>query len=335
MKPKPNETAPALEAFLHLISANAVAEDLALVISADYLRMRHETAMAMKTGDLTLAAKEHERFMENCRVIKAITVGLELRNYLLWEVKSTEQFRETDQDFVAFGKRLTGLGKSQLNKCVHAGRIRIEMIHAGLDHVRPTGRQVEELSRVEDSHAVEAWIYALEYMRVNGRSDATAIEALREYCKIHDVQFGKRQPNGSRKLNLPKIARKAKGAKGRKRAPDDSKAADWDLSPREEELILSIEAVSNDPESPLSREEKLSRTIAALKSVGQMPSLSDYEATQFEGLLALVARKDGETTRSLLLVAWKLLRELLTKEASKFPAETCSDTSTDAIATGD
>ncbi|MCB1129609.1 MAG: hypothetical protein KDN05_00670 [Verrucomicrobiae bacterium] len=317
MKTKTNETAPALEAFLHLISANAVAEDLALVISADYLRMRHETAMAMKTGDLTLAAKEHERFMENCRIIKAVTVGEELRNYLLWEVKSTEQFRETDQDFVAFGKRLTGLGKSQLNKCVHAGRIRIEMIHAGLDHVRPTGRQVEELSRVEDSHTVTAWIYALEYMRVNGRSDATASEALREYCKIQGIQFGRRKPNGSRKLNLPKISRKAKAAKGRKRAPTDDD--EWDLSPHEEELILSIDAVSDDPKCPLSREEKLSRAIAALKSVGQMPSLSDYEATQFEGLLALVARKDGETTRSLLLVAWKLLRELLTKEASKAP----------------
>ena len=245
-KIKPNETVPTLEAFLHLISANAPINDQAIDISADYLRMRYETATAMKTGNLTLAAQELERFLENCRVIKAATLGIELRNYHLWEVKSTEQFRETDQDFEAFGKRLTGLGKSQLNKCVHSGRIRIEMIHAGLDQVRPTGRQIEELSRVEDSHAVEAWIYALEYMRVNGRSDAIASEALREYCKLHNVQFGKRAPNGSRKLNLPQVSRNAKAAKGKKRSPvnSSSKSDDWDLSHREEELILSIDAVS-------------------------------------------------------------------------------------------
>jgi hypothetical protein len=333
-KKKTNETTPALEAFLHLISASALGNDQGIEISADYLQMRHETAMALKTGDLTLAAKEHNRFMENCRVIKAATVGEELRNYLLWEVKTTEQFRETDQDFVAFGKRLTGLSKPQLNKCVHAGRIRMEMIYAGLDHVRPTGRQVEVLSKVEDSHAVKAWIYSLEYMRVNGRSDAIAAEAVREYCKINNIEFGKRKPNGSSNLKLPKTSRNAKAASRKKRSPANSRSTgdDWDLSPREEELILSIDAVPSNSDVSLSREERLSLNIAALKNVAQMPTLSDYEKTQFEGLLALVARKDGETTRALMSVAWKMLRELLAQEASKVPVEIRSDNSSDAVA---
>lgn len=176
---------------------------------------------------------------------------------------------------------------------------------------------------MEDSHAVRAWIYALEYMRSNGRSDTIAAEAVREYCKINDVEFGKRKPNGSRNLKLPKTSRKAKAANGKKRssANSDSAVDEWDLSPREEELILSIDAVSSNSKVSLSREERLYLNIAALKNVAQMPTLSDYEKTQFEGLLALVARKDGETTRALMSVAWKMLRELLAQEASKVPVD--------------
>ena len=160
-------------------------------------------------------------------------------------------------------------------------------------------------------------------MRSNGRSDTIAAEAVREYCKINDVEFGKRKPNGSRNLKLPKTSRKAKAANGKKRssANSDSAVDEWDLSPREEELILSIDAVSSNSKVSLSREERLYLNIAALKNVAQMPTLSDYEKTQFEGLLALVARKDGETTRALMSVAWKMLRELLAQEASKVPVD--------------
>lgn len=314
-KNTPNGSSTGLEALLQLIPSNALAEELIMVISANYLRMRYETAQAVQTGNITLAAKEHERFMENCRAIKAISLGIELRNYLLWEVYSTEQFRETDQDFIAFGTRLTELSPSQLRKCVHAGRIRMEMIRANLDEVRPTGRQVEELSKIEDKHTMDAWIYALDYMRENGRSDATALEALRDYCKIKKIQFGKRSPNGSSKLGLARISRKGKKTKDQESSASklNPNGIEWDLSSREQELLLSIDPISDESTDSPDRDERLSRCIAALKTVASSNASSDYEVGQMEALLALVARKDEATARSLVIAAWARLRELLTE----------------------
>jgi hypothetical protein len=315
-KKTPNANPPGLEAILHLIPANALAEDLVMVISGDYLKMRYETAIAMKTGNATLAAKEHERFMENCRIIKAVSLGIELRNYLLWEVYSTGQFRDTHQDFEALGMRLTELSKPQLRKCVHAGRIRMEMIHAGLDDVRPTGRQVEELSKVEESHTVAAWLYTLDFMRDHGRSDAIAREALLDYCKVNEIPFGRRSPNGSRKLGLSKVSRKGKKTKSKRHAETElePKGNDWELSAREEETLLWLDPVTMGSDEPSGHDERVSRCIAALRAAATTRTLSDYQANRMQALLAMVARKDEETARSLLVVAWEKLRDVLTEK---------------------
>ena len=133
-------------------------------------------------------------------------MGIDLRNYLLWKIYSTGQFRQSDQDFKSFGARMTKLSKSQLRKCVDAGRIRMAMIHAGLDDVRPTGRQVEAFAKIkEEEHTVSAWRYALECMREYGRSDAKASEGLAEYCKLKKIPYGRRMPNVSRKPPIQKV----------------------------------------------------------------------------------------------------------------------------------
>ncbi len=154
-----------IETLLSLIPQYAVNEEIVTAISADYLKNRYETAIALKSGDTNLSTQEQQRFLDNCRVIKGVTLGIELRNYLLWEIYSTQQYRATSQNFETFATQLIQRSAGQVRKCVHAGRIRMEMILADMDEIRPTGRQIEILSKVQDDHTVRAWKFALEYMR--------------------------------------------------------------------------------------------------------------------------------------------------------------------------
>lgn len=319
-KNKPSEPTSIPEVFQHLIPAQAVSKEALTKISADFLHLRNETAIGLKTDSPVLASNELARFKENCRMIGAITLGIELRNYLLWEIFSTGQFRETDQDFVSFGTRLANLKKAQLMRCVHAGRIRIAMIHAKLDDVAPTGRQVEELSKIPTERTVEAWLHALEHMRTHGRSDAMAREGLLDYCRVNKIPFGKRMPNGSRKSGIQRALRRRgkdkAGARSEEPQPDEPC---WSLSPREEQVILGIApspfGAVNAPDEP----ERLSRHIAALRKVASNRILSEYDAFEFEALLALVMRKDEETGRSLAIVALQSLRDLVMRELQPSP----------------
>lgn len=320
-KNKTSEPTSIPEEFQHLIPAQAVSKEALTKISADFLHLRNETAIGLKTDSPVLASKELARFKENCRMIGAITLGIELRNYLLWEVYSTGQFRETDQDFVAFGTRLANIKKAQLMRCVHAGRIRIAMIHAKLDDIGPNGRQVEELSKIPAERTVEAWLHALEHMRAHGRSDAMAREGLLDYCRVNKIPFGKRMPNGSRKSGIQRALRRRgtdkAGTPSEEPHPDDEPG--WSLSPREEQLILGIApspaGVVNAPDEP----ERLSRHIAALRKVASNRIISEYDAYEMEALLALVMRKDEETGRSLAIVALQSLRDLVMSELQPSP----------------
>lgn len=319
-KNKTSEPTSIPEEFQHLIPAQAVSKEALTKISADFLHLRNETAIGLKTDSPVLASKELARFKENCRMIGAITLGIELRNYLLWEVYSTGQFRETDQDFVAFGTRLANIKKAQLMRCVHAGRIRIAMIHAKLDDIGPTGRQVEELSKIPAERTVEAWLHALEHMRAHGRSDTMAREGLLDYCRVNKIPFGKRMPNGSRKSGIQKALRRRgtdkTGTPSEESNPDET---GWSLSPREEQLILGIAPSPAESVNAADEQKRLSRHIAALRNVASKRILPDYDAYEIEALLALVMRKDEETGRSLAIVALQSLRDLVTREIQSSP----------------
>ncbi len=302
MKPKIRsaESSAVPAALQSLIPAGAVASETQLKISAQFLQERFEAANGMKTENPVLSAAEQCRFQENSRMIEAATLGIEFRNYLLWEVHSTGQFRETDQDFLAYGARVAKLKPAQLRRAVHSGRIRMAMIHVGLDDVGPTGRQVEYLSKVEDDHTVQAWRYALEYMRIHGRSDALADEALMEYCRIKKISYGRRMPNGSRKSALQQALRpRPKDAASVSLECKEPQKGIWKLSAAEEQVLLGIVGDSDGPASTVDTHQRLSNTMESLNKVASMKTLSDYDARQFEELLALVMRKDSETGRSL------------------------------------
>jgi len=304
------------EAFHHMIPAHAVVAEELTKLSASYLRTRYETAIAMRTGDPVLASDELKRFSENCKIIGVVTLGIELRNYLLWEVYSTEQFRESDQDFESFGRHLTARSAAQLWKSVHAGRIRIAMIQASLDDVGPTGRQVEELSKIESEHTVRAWSHTLEYLRNHGKSESMVKEALLDYCKKEGIKYGKRLPNGSRKLGLPKIGRSRKAKKMGGASSNELNPVEdcWSLSPNEEQIFLELIPCSVRTGDATGQKEHVSRSITALRKVASLNPSNEYTTSQMQALLALVARKEGETARVLMNVLYEKLRELIMQE---------------------
>lgn len=89
----------------------------------------------------------------------------------------------------------------------------------------------------------------------------------------------------------------------------------------EPEEGLSIQVTQWERPMPMPPLQKLPLVAGGLPLVAA-------QAAQHSGHLELTPlspngvtsrRKDGETTRTLLLVAWKLLRELLSQEASKPP----------------
>lgn len=317
MKPKnkSTESISIPETLQTLLPIGAVTSETLPKISSQFLQERYEAALGMKTESPMLSSAEQSRFQENSRIIEAATLGLDFRNYLLWEVHSMGQFRETDQDFEAYGARVAKLKKAQLMRAVHAGRIRMAMIHASMDDVGPTGRQVEELSKIEDEHTVQAWSYALEYMRIHGRSDALAREGLVDYCRIKKIRFGKRMPNGSRVSGLQRALRsRPKDPAGMLMDNQNPDQGIWKLSESEERLILGIETESDASVNALNPQQKISHAIESFRKIASMKSLSEYEAHQFEELLALVMRKDKQTGRSLVIVALQSLRELLMNE---------------------
>jgi hypothetical protein len=313
---KTDESGNIIEFFKQFIPGEALSKNTTTMISGAFLRLRYETAQSLKTDDPTLAKDELARFVENCKIAEAVSLGIELRNYLLWEIYSTEQYRQTDQDFVAFGMRMTELKKAQLMRAVHAGRIRVAMIFAELDDVRPTGRQVEALSKIEDEqHTVKAWLYALNFMKIHGKSDATAREGLMEYCKKKKIRYGRRAPNGSRKMTIQNALRPSKDI-GENATSDEELPSNvkWKLTAHEQQLILGI-----DPEADLSisgseLQNRISEHVEAFQNLAAKNQSNDYETRQLEELLALIMRKDESVARSLAKLALQTLREAMLKE---------------------
>ncbi|MGJ8642075.1 MAG: hypothetical protein ACSHX9_01600 [Luteolibacter sp.] len=304
------------EIFHQLIPAHSIVGEEYTKLSSSYLRSRYDSAAAMRTGNPTPTKEELKRFQENCGIIGAVKIGIELRNYLLWEVYSTEQFRESDQDFESFGQRLTGLSAAQLRKAVHSGRIMITMIKANLDEVAPTGRQVEELSKIESEHTLKAWLHALEYMRIHGKSGSMLKEALLDYCRKEGIKFGRRMPNGSRLLGLPKIASNRKANKKDVASSNEPNPLEdsWHLSQSEEQIFHELIPSSGKTDDSTSQKEHVFHCITALRTVASRTASNEYTSSQMQALLSLVARKEGETARALMNTLYLDLRKLIMHE---------------------
>lgn len=176
-------------------------------ISAKFLYERLQQAMADRTNDIELSPAESQRFQENRTVIRRVKRELELRNYLLLEIHEAKQWRNQYQSLEEFAQIEAGIGESQLRKCIDSATVMIDMVEAGMEHIAPKGRQVEEVIKVPQSHRPEAWRHTLKVFERDGRSIDTTRAVLRDYCRDRDLLFGRRKPNGSKNIGLPSLMR--------------------------------------------------------------------------------------------------------------------------------
>ena len=139
-------------------------------------------AMREKTKSMKLSVHERERFGMNCELIRRVGIGNEIRNYVILEVHQTKQWRADFKTISDFAKAY-GLSRSQLYKCINEAAIKIQMAEAGLYSVRPQGRHVERLAKIEPKHRVEAWSVALKQADEVGGSAKVIDDALDAYTR--------------------------------------------------------------------------------------------------------------------------------------------------------
>jgi len=296
-----------------LVKQSTKAERI-LKISGDYLQTQYKTAKSLETDSKSLSVGEQQRFQSNCEFIKACKISNELRDYILWEMYSTNQYRESAVNFEAFAMELMDCSSATVWRSVEAGRIRLAFIDADLESLCPKGNGMIELSKVQPDHTIKAWLNAVEKMREYGsESHALARRFLEEYCMANGIQFGKRAPNGSGKLNLPKLGKSKKKNKLTNKSKPSQTDCPWELRPSETASLLDIYPLpaGSNPEEHLG--VHIMNCINAIRSVTQESSASKYESSRMQKLLALVARHEPEAANALLAHAFSKLEKHISK----------------------
>jgi hypothetical protein len=207
------------------------------------LSERLRNAVAAKSNGPDLTEMEANSFRENCVMIRKANLGLALRNYSLLEIYAAHQWRADYQSVEHFAKSVADLSKGQLMKCIDSAAIALAMVEAGLEVVAPSGRQVEELAKVQCDHWAPAWRYALKVFVTDGRSASVAQYALRDYCRDRDIPFGRRKPNGSKDIGLLRfLSPGRKCAKKGISIKQPGRSIDWmdQLSTSEEQIFSGI-----------------------------------------------------------------------------------------------
>lgn len=141
-----------------------------------------DEAMRYKTNSPQLSAHERERFIMNCELIRRVNMAVEVRNYAMLEIHEAKQWRADYRNVVELA-RAFDLSKSQYYKAVKSAQINIQMSKAGLYQVRPKGRQMELLSKIEAKYRVDAWQHALRIADEKGASSKVIERALDDYVE--------------------------------------------------------------------------------------------------------------------------------------------------------
>lgn len=139
-----------------------------------------EEAMKEKTDGLLLSTSERERFERNFELIRRVRTAEEIRNYALLEIHQAKQWRADYRNVVELAKAF-GLSKSQYYKNIKSAEINIQMAQAGLYALKPTGRHVELLGKIDREHRVEAWRQALAAAGEKGESAKVIERSLDDY----------------------------------------------------------------------------------------------------------------------------------------------------------
>jgi hypothetical protein len=281
------------------------------------LSERLRNAVAAKSDGLTLTEAEARSFRENCLVIQKAGIGLELRNYGLLEVFAAQQWRAEYQSVEEFAKKWANLSKGQLMKCIDSARIALVMADAGLGAVAPSGRQVEVLAMVEPDHRVAAWKFALAAFETNANSASEARHFLRNYCDMHEIAFGRRKPNGSKKSR-----------QGGTKPPDGEAAIaeptilpknrrDWTeyLSNSEDQTLIGILHIDTLQDALMEFEGNSPGKMIGniLREIGS-DEFTDQIPEHMEAALSLVYRKDPVIEERLRKLALRLLAKTISQK---------------------
>ncbi len=294
-------------------------------ISAKFLYERLQQAMADRTDGIELSAAESQRFVENRTVIRRVKRELELRNYLLLEIHQARQWRNQYQSLEDFARIEAGIGESQLRKCIDSATVMIDMVEAGMEHIAPKGRQVEEIIKVPRSHRPEAWRHVLQVFQRDGRSTDTTINALRDYCRDRDLTWGRRKPNGSKNIGLPSLVRVSgrilnKTRDGRQKPTD----TDWvgNLTSSEAQVLNSLHQGKDPQEADLSQNAEIpvSKIVQVLTSIASS-HVDESISMRMAAVLSLFSEMSPILANQLHQVAmvglYDLYQQLIAEEFSK------------------
>ena len=140
-----------------------------------------------------LPPEERARYETNREFVKKTGKLNILRNLILLEIWERGQWRFEFQDIKDFALQVADLSKAQLYKCIDDAKIL--RVFARNETTAPRGRMVEEICKVPEEHWIEAWRYAHEVTKETGLSQESARIALRDYCRDHQLRYGRRDTN--------------------------------------------------------------------------------------------------------------------------------------------
>lgn len=153
--------------------------------AADWLGFakKLDEAMCAKTDTLELTPNERERFEKNFELVRRVKTAEKVRNYAMLEIHEAKQWRANFRNVVELAKAF-GISKSQFYKSIKSAQINIQkMARAGMYDVKPTGRDVELLGKIDYEHRVEAWRCALTAAGEKGGSSKVIERALDEFVE--------------------------------------------------------------------------------------------------------------------------------------------------------
>ena len=147
--------------------------------------------------DGTLPPEERSRYETNREFVKKTAKLNIFRNLILLEIWERGQWRFEFQDITDFARQVADLSKAQLYKCIDDAKVLRFFAREETSCVAPQGRMVEEICKVPEEHRIEAWQYAHEVTKEAGLSQDSARVALRDYCRDHQLRYGRRATNPS------------------------------------------------------------------------------------------------------------------------------------------
>lgn len=252
-----------------------------------------------------LSPAGRQRYRRNCEIIRMVEKGLTARNLAILQVYEEEQWRAEFPTIADFAKAYADLSKSQLFKVLDHARIHYIFAREGMLAIRPNGRCREELVKVDISHWIAAWQFALEACRDEGISQGLVRDALRDYCRDHRIPFGRRQPNGT-SLRLTAPCRQEEAA--------EETGGDWKtrLTPGMKSIIRRVVSPKVVDRIETSFAIKAAENVILDSLLALQPSKFGREdALPWKELFQTIQREEAEVYRTLVLLALERCRDVL------------------------